>query len=131
VIGGVVPHKVLLIDDSRTMREVLKVYLMGGRYEFVEANTGSYALDVLRRERVDLVIADVNMPQMDGFQFVRAVRASNTSTVRSVPIILVTSDKSEHVRQQARDVHVDAFMQKPVSATKLLECVEKLLDGAR
>jgi two-component system chemotaxis response regulator CheY len=123
------PQTILLIDDSRTMREVLKVYLMGGRFSFLEAETGAQALDLLRLGDVDLVIADINMPEMDGFQFVRAVRASNMARVRDVPIILVTSDKSEEVRQHVKDVHVDAFMQKPVSAGKLVACVEQLLDG--
>lgn len=121
------PQKILIIDDSRTMREVLKVYLMGGRYGFLEAESGARALDILRLELVELVIADINMPAMDGFAFVRAMRANLMPRVRTVPIILITSDKSEEIRDRVKDAHVDAFLGKPVDAGELVAAVEKIL----
>jgi two-component system chemotaxis response regulator CheY len=120
-------HKVLLIDDSRTMRAVLKVYLMGGTYEFIEADSAARALDVLRVVTVDLIIADVNLPHMDGIAFVRHIRSSEQARLRDVPIIVITSDKSEDLPARSASAHADAFLTKPVQAEVLAETVARLV----
>jgi two-component system chemotaxis response regulator CheY len=122
-------HKILLVDDSRTMLAVFRVYLMGGAYEFIDAESASRALDILRLVTVDLIIADVNMPHMDGIAFVRRVRGSDRPHVRAVPIILVTSDKSEDLPARSADAHADAFLTKPVEADALARLVGRLLQG--
>jgi CheY-like chemotaxis protein len=119
--------KVLLIDDSRTMREVLKVYLMGGEYTFAEAESAELALVLLRTTEVDLIVADINMPGMNGIEFVHALRSDALPRVREVPVILVTGDKSEETVSRVRDAHPDAFLRKPLDAEKLLRTVELLL----
>ncbi len=126
-----VPYKVLIIDDSRTMREVLKVYLMGGKYEFIEAESATRALDVLKLVPVDLIIADINLPRMDGITFLHHVKESNLPRLRSVPVILVTGDKSEELQDRLRGAHADAFLQKPLDAERLVEVVERLLHEKR
>jgi CheY-like chemotaxis protein len=120
-------RRVLLIDDSRTMREVLKVYLMGGKYEFEEAESAQRALEILRTTQVDLVIADINMPNMDGFELLEVIRSSELPTVRAVPIVLVTSDKTEAMKKRIRDSKADAFLQKPIQADRLVDTVERLV----
>ncbi len=125
------PYKVLIIDDSRTMREVLKVYLMGGKYEFIEAESATRALDVLKLVPVDLIIADINLPRMDGITFLHHVKESNLPRLRSVPVILVTGDKSEELQDRLRGAHADAFLQKPLDAERLVEVVERLLHEKR
>jgi two-component system chemotaxis response regulator CheY len=124
-----VPFQVLLIDDSRTMRQVLKVYLMGGKYEFIEADSATRALDLLRVMRIDLVIADVNMPRVDGIAFVEAVRASELPQVAEVPIILVTGDKSKEMHARILDAKANDSLTKPIDADRLLQIVERLLEG--
>ena len=124
-------HKILLVDDSRTMREVLKVYLMGGAYDFVEADNAARALDLLRLIPVDVVIADVNMPKMDGFEFVRNVRASELPNVRHMPIILLTGDKTQGLRGKSVAAQADAFLLKPVESDRLVEIVTQLLSEKR
>jgi len=118
---------VLLIDDSRTMREVLKVYLMGGKFTFDEAESAERALEILRTANVDLIVADINMPGMNGIEFVQAVRSDPLRRVRNVPVVLVTGDKSEETVSRVRDAHPDAFLRKPLDAEKLLRTVELLL----
>jgi two-component system chemotaxis response regulator CheY len=122
-----VPFKVLLIDDSRTMRQVLKVYLMGRKYDFVEADGATRALDVLRTREIDLVIADVNMPKIDGIEFVKLVRASDLPRVATVPLILVTGDKSKEMQSRMSDAKADAFLTKPLDADRLVQLVEEFL----
>jgi two-component system chemotaxis response regulator CheY len=120
-------HKLLLIDDSRTMRAVLKVYLMGGIYEFIEADSAARALDILRLVTVDLIIADVNMPHMDGIAFVKLVRSSEQARLRTVPIIVITSDKSDDLPARSASANADAFLTKPVEPEALAELVGRLV----
>jgi two-component system chemotaxis response regulator CheY len=122
-----VPFQVLLIDDSRTMRQVLKVYLMGGKYEFIEAESATRALDLLRVMRIDLVIADVNMPRVDGIAFVEAARASDLPQVAKVPIILVTGDKSKEMQARIMEAKADGSLTKPLDSDRLVQIVEGLL----
>jgi two-component system chemotaxis response regulator CheY len=125
-----VPFKVLLIDDSRTMREVLKVYLMGGKYEFVEADGAQRGLDLLRLLQIDLVISDVKMPRVDGIAFVQMVRASDRPHVATVPIILVTSDRSKEMQARLAEADADAFLIKPLDADRLCRVVAELIARA-
>ena len=104
---------------------MLKVYLVG-KYAFVEADGAIAAMSLLRTVPVDLVIADVNMPSIDGFEFVRRVRASAES-MRSLPIILVTGSKTEDLEQKSVNAAASALLHKPVEAEELLGWIEKLL----
>jgi two-component system chemotaxis response regulator CheY len=125
------PYRVLLIDDSRTMREVLKVYLMGGQYEFVEAESALRALEILRVEQVDLIIADVKMPGMDGIEFLRTVRSNQKAGTRPPPTILITGDKSFDILSRAEEARPDALLHKPLSSDRLVQLVEELLRDRR
>ncbi len=122
---------ILLVDDSRTMREVLKVYLMGRKFDFIEADSGQRALHLLRLVPVKLVIVDLKMPKMDGLSFLRALRSSEMPQVRGLPVILVTGDKSEDVEQQALQAGANAFLQKPLNSERVLEVVDRIFpEGA-
>jgi two-component system, chemotaxis family, chemotaxis protein CheY len=120
-------HKILLVDDSRTMRAVLRVYLMGATYDFIDAESAPRALDILRLVPVSLIIVDVNMPEMDGISFVRRVRRSERKHVRDVPIILITSDKAEDLPARSADARADAFLTKPVEGQVIAKLVRELL----
>jgi two-component system, chemotaxis family, chemotaxis protein CheY len=120
-------HKILLVDDSRTMREVLKVYLMGGAYEFIEADNAMRAIELVRLERPALVILDFNMPKMDGFACIKRIRASERPEMRDVPIILVSSDKAEDLEARSSFVTANGFLHKPIEATLLTQMVERLV----
>jgi two-component system, chemotaxis family, chemotaxis protein CheY len=120
-------HTILLVDDSRTMRAVLRVYLMGATYEFIDAEDAARALDILRLVPVSLIIVDVNMPEMDGISFVRRVRASDRPAVRDVPIILITSDKADDLPAKSADARADAFLTKPVKPEVIAQIVRDLL----
>jgi two-component system chemotaxis response regulator CheY len=120
------PHKVLLVDDSRTMREVLKVYLMGGKYEFLEADNALAGIELLKRERPAVVILDFNMPKMDGLACIRKIRGL-APDVRDVPIILVSSDKAEDLEARSSDVTANGFLHKPIEEALLAEMVQRLI----
>ena len=118
---------ILLVDDSATIRSVLKVYLMGLGREFVEAEDGVRALRLVRLMDVELIIADVNMPVMDGLAFTRELRASADGRLRSVPVILLTSEQGPEIEVKGREAGVQAILHKPVDPGQLTREVEPLL----
>jgi two-component system chemotaxis response regulator CheY len=120
-------RQILLIDDSATMREILKVYLMGRGFSFIDCPGAVRALEIIASQHVDLVIADINMPKMDGLTFVRTLRASAQPSARDVPVILVTGDRTEDLRTRGREAGANGFLQKPLSSEKLMLLVDELL----
>ncbi|MBZ4421078.1 response regulator [Myxococcus sp. RHSTA-1-4] len=121
---------VLLVDDSPTVRNIVKIYLMNLKVSTVEADDATRALQILRLVPVSLVIADINMPGMDGITFVKEVRASQMPQVRSVPILLLTAEKNTDLRQKGTEAGANAFIQKPVSHHELTETVRQFLSKA-
>ncbi|NMO22852.1 response regulator [Pyxidicoccus fallax] len=121
---------VLLVDDSPTVRNIVKIYLMNLKVSTVEADDAARALQILRLVPVSLVIADINMPGMDGITFVKEVRASAMPQVRSVPILLLTAEKNADLRQKGTEAGANAFIQKPVSHHELTETVRQFLSKA-
>ena len=120
-------RQILLIDDSATMREILKVYLMGRGFSFIDCPGAARALEILAAQHVDLVIADINMPKMDGLTFVRTLRSHPEPLVRSVPVILVTGDRAEDLKSRGEEAGANGFLQKPLSSEKLMHLVDELL----
>ena len=120
-------RQILLIDDSATMREILKVYLMGRGFSFIDCPGAARALEILASQHVDLVIADINMPKMDGLTFVKTLRAHAQPSVRDVPVILVTGDRTEDLKSRGREAGANGFLQKPLSSEKLMQLVDDLL----
>ncbi len=119
------PLKVLIVEDTKTITNLLQVYLMGWGLQFFEAGNGVQGLSKAREIKPDLVISDVQMPEMDGFALCAAVRAD--STLHATPFLLLTSLKDEASRQRGRLVGASAFLNKPVSVDELRERVRELL----
>ena len=118
---------VLLVDDNLTIRNVIKIYLMGMDFAFLEADRAESALEQLKANKVDLIIADVNMPGMDGITFLRRVREDVRTQVKGLPVILLTADKSGDVRERGRLAGASHFIAKPVTSTELRGTVVQCL----
>jgi two-component system, chemotaxis family, chemotaxis protein CheY len=125
-----VASHILLVDDSATVRTIVKVYLTGLPFEFLEAGNGIEALELLKTRRVDLVIADVNMPGMDGVTFLQRLRASADPELRKLRVILLTGEQSEDIRSRGVLAGANAFVRKPVSNTDLRAAIETVLKQA-
>lgn len=121
---------ILVVDDSPTVRNIIKIYLMNLRLSIIEAEDASRALQLLNVVPVSVVIADINMPGMDGITFVKEVRASQKPNVRGIPVILLTAEKGGDLRQRGADAGANAFIQKPVSHSDLTETVRQFLPQA-
>lgn len=118
---------VLLVDDNLTIRNVIKIYLMGMDLTFLEADRAEAALEQLKSHLVDVIIADVNMPGMDGITFVKKVREHSRPELQRVPVILLTADKSGDVRERGRLAGASHFIAKPVTSNELRSTVERCL----
>jgi CheY-like chemotaxis protein len=113
--------KVLIVDDTHTLRTLIQIYLLAHRWEFVEARDGAEGLALARSGMPDVVISDVKMPVMDGFELCAAVRSD--PALRRIPVILLTMLGDEASRQRGKLVGASAFLTKPVSPTELKEAV--------
>ncbi|MGC4119730.1 MAG: response regulator [Myxococcales bacterium] len=122
--------RVMLLDDSPSIRTILRVFLGNLNAEFIEAGDGERALRLLRVMTPELVIADVRMEPMDGIAFLKAVRTDPDERVRAVPVILLTSDTKPELEQEGRDAGANDFVRKPVSGTRLMDTVNKVLGRA-
>jgi twitching motility two-component system response regulator PilG len=117
--------KVLIVEDTKTITSLLQVYLMGWSLEFHEAKDGEEGLRKAREIRPDLIISDVRMPVMDGFELCAAVRSDKE--LHATPIVLLTTLKDEASRQKGKLVGATAFLSKPVAVDELREKVGSIL----
>ena len=118
--------KVLLtIDDSGTIRALIKVHLAGMGFEFEEACDGAEGLQVAERSQPQVIIADLHMPTMDGIEFCKALRAHRSSTLRNVPIILLTANRDLGVQREALHSGANFFARKPIDGNMLTRLVKK------
>jgi two-component system chemotaxis response regulator CheY len=122
--------RVLIVDDSPTVRSLVKVYLMGHGLQYLEAGGAELALEILKNEPPDVVIADVNMPGMDGLTFLGRVRSDPRREVRTIPIVLLTSDGSKETRARAKQLGASDFVTKPVTSSDLQGALSRLFPGA-
>jgi two-component system chemotaxis response regulator CheY len=120
-------QKLLIIDDSPSIRTIVKLYLMGRPLEVLEATDGAAGLKLAAERGVDLVIADFNMPVMDGLEFVKHLRAHEQEALRAVPVILLTANKEEEMKRRALDAGANAFAIKPISRSQLSATVDQFL----
>ncbi len=117
--------KILLVDDTKTLPKLVRVYLLGWQLEFEEAHDGREGLAKALAWRPDLVVSDVQMPNMSGFELCAAIRAS--VELQDLPVVLLTSLKDEPSRRKGRLVGASAFINKPVQVDELRATVAKLL----
>jgi two-component system chemotaxis response regulator CheY len=118
---------VLIVDDSDTIRHIIKVYLMKLKLEFLDAERADRGLRLLGASPVDLIIADFNMPGMNGLDFVRQVRADDRLEVRQVPIVLLSGGKAPELERRALEAGASEFVRKPVSSAALSAVVRRRL----
>lgn len=117
-------HLVLTIDDSRTMRDMLRLTLTTAGFRVVQANDGAHGLEVLEAEKPDLVVTDINMPVMDGFSFIENAR--RLPAYRATPILVLTTEADSDKKARARSAGATGWIVKPFNPVKLVEVLRKV-----
>jgi two-component system chemotaxis response regulator CheY len=116
---------ILIVDDSFSLRQTVAMALRGAGYDVEEACDGQDALTKLDGRKFNLIISDVNMPNMDGITFVKA--AKQLPAYKFTPIIMLTTEADETKKQQGKDAGVRAWVVKPFQPPILLDAVAKLI----
>ncbi len=120
--------KALVVDDSKIVRDLHAFYLQCGGFEVDAAENGSEAMEKLLTQRFDLIVTDINMPQMDGYEFTRRVRA--TEGYEKIPVIIVSTESEAQDKTKGFEAGADVYVVKPASAEELVGHA-KLLVGQK
>ena len=113
--------KVLAVDDSRTMRDMISLALKDEDFEIRLAEDGQDGLDLLAEEAPDVIITDINMPRLDGFGFINAIRSRDAS--KHTPILVLTTESSPELKSRARDAGATGWIVKPFAQEKLIKAL--------
>ena len=116
---------VLIVDDSTFMRELVASILRRAGYEVLEGSNGQEGLKQLDDHRVNLIISDVNMPVMDGFTFVKQVRASAANEF--TPILMLTTESNEEKKKEGKAAGASGWVVKPFDPPLLLQTIAKVV----
>jgi|ERR1700722_19734390 two-component system chemotaxis response regulator CheY len=116
---------VMVVDDSASLRQVVGIALKGAGYDVLEGCDGQDALNKLTGQKVHLIISDVNMPNMDGISFVKAVK--QMPNYKFTPIIMLTTESQEATKLQGQAAGAKAWVVKPFKPEQMLDAVSKLI----
>jgi chemosensory pili system protein ChpA (sensor histidine kinase/response regulator) len=120
------PHVILVVDDSVTIRTVTKNFLERHKFIVMTAKDGLDALEKIAQTKPDVILLDVEMPRMDGFQFAEKVRSK--SEYSKLPIVMITFCAGEEEKRRAESLGIKKFMSKPYKELELLETIDNLLE---
>ena len=116
--------KILAVDDSKTMRDMVSFTLSNAGYDVLMADDGVNAIKALSGQSVDVIITDINMPNMNGIELVEKLRADDR--YRATPILILTTESDDAVKQQGRTAGATGWIVKPFVPEKLLKVVAKV-----
>ncbi|MBE0425796.1 MAG: response regulator [Nitrospirae bacterium] len=117
--------RILTVDDSASMRQMLNFTLTSAGYDVTEAVDGVDALEKLNGEPVNMLIADINMPNMDGIELIRKVRAN--AVYKFVPIIILTTESQSTLKGEGKAAGATGWIVKPFTPSQLIAVVKKVL----
>jgi two-component system chemotaxis response regulator CheY len=116
---------ILIVDDSSSVRQVVGIALRGAGYDVLEASDGKDALGKLKGQKIHLMISDVNMPNLDGIGFVKAVK--EVPAYKFTPIVMLTTESQEAKKREGQAAGAKAWVVKPFKPDQLLGVVQKLV----
>lgn len=119
------PCTIMTVDDSPSMRMLLRAALTDLGFNVMEAEDGVHALERLEGVEPDLLITDINMPRLDGFGLIEQVRAKGR--LRNLPILVLTTESSDEKKQRARQAGATGWIVKPFHPEKLAAAIRRVL----
>ncbi|MBI5696806.1 MAG: response regulator [Nitrospirae bacterium] len=117
--------KIMTVDDSASIRQMVSFTLRGAGYEVVEASDGEDALAMLAANRIHMIITDLNMPRLNGLDLVRRVR--EMPSLRFIPIIMLTTESIGEKSAACKEAGATGWIVKPFKPAQLLAVVEKVM----
>jgi two-component system chemotaxis response regulator CheY len=122
---------ILIVDDSPTLRASVNFVLKGSGYNVLQAENGVVGLETLeeckeKKKRINLIISDINMPKMNGLEFLRKVKDKN-SLFRFIPVIILTTEREESLKRKGREYGAAGWMTKPFKPELLLSVIKKFI----
>lgn len=118
---------ILVVEDHQVTQRVLSKRLRNDGHEVMTADNGRQALEHLASARIDLIISDIAMPEMDGLELLDHIRADPRT--KSIPVIMLTTSVLDDHRKTAREKGANAFLEKPVSSWELAETVNHFVSA--
>jgi two-component system chemotaxis response regulator CheY len=117
--------RILAVDDSPSMRDMVRIALTGAGFDVTQAADGQQALDLARQSAFDLVLSDVNMPVMDGIALIRALRSE--AAYRHTPILMLTTESSVDRKREGKDAGATGWIVKPFDPAQLIATMHRVL----
>jgi two-component system chemotaxis response regulator CheY len=120
---------ILVVEDSPTMRQLISFAMKRiPRSKVIEASDGVEALKKLTAEKIDIILADINMPVMDGLKLVSLIRGN--PEYKDIPVIMITTEGAEEDRKKAMAIGANDYLSKPIQTQELIRLVRKYLGGS-
>ena len=117
--------RILAVDDSPSMRDMVRIALSSAGFDVTSASDGKEALDLARQSGYDLVLSDVNMPVMDGNELIRALRAE--SAYRHTPILMLPTEAGPDRKKEGKDAGATGWIVKPFDPAQLVATMHRVL----
>jgi len=118
-------QQILIVDDSGSIRQSMKYVVESAGYAVIEASNGKDALGVIQPQ-TKLVITDINMPEMNGIDLIKAIRAGSPP-LKTVPIIILTTESQDDMKQKGKDAGATAWIVKPFPPEAIISTIKKLI----
>lgn len=118
-------HKLLIVDDSASMRQMVSFTLKDAGYEVVTANNGKDAMAKLAGHKISMVITDLNMPEMDGIELIKSLRG--TSGFKFTPIVMLTTESQDSMKLAGKQAGASGWLVKPFKPGQLVDTVRKFV----
>jgi two-component system chemotaxis response regulator CheY len=116
---------ILAVDDSGSLRQMVSFSLKAAGYNVIEAVDGQDGLDKAKKQTVDLVLTDQNMPRMDGLSLIKALRGM--TSYQRVPILMLTTESGDDMKAQGKAAGANGWLVKPFDPQRLTEVVKKVI----
>ncbi len=117
--------RILAVDDSPSMRDMVRIALAGAGFDVTQAHDGEQALELAKKGTFDLILSDVNMPRMDGIELIRALRAE--ASYRHTPILMLTTDGSPERKKEGKEAGATGWIVKPFDPAQLIATMKRVL----
>lgn len=119
--------RALTVDDSRTMRDMVSFTLKNAGFEVMEAEDGKDALAKINGQKLDVIITDLNMPNMNGIELIKSLRAS--ADYKFTPILMLTTESDDTKKAEGKNAGATGWIVKPFNPEKLIQVVNKVCGG--